>query len=97
VGFQNAGRAAPDSPGNGPLSSYGGVDLQANIPNEAPAQGEIVPFPHRRVRPRQPRIYVQIVATRDREAYGRTRPLRLTESDIEQLVDFALRLEWRRA
>ena len=42
MGFQKAGRAAPDSPGNGPLelSSYGGVDLQANIPNQGPAQGK---------------------------------------------------------
>jgi hypothetical protein len=40
VGFQNAGRTVPDSPGNGPLSSYGGVDVQANIPNEAQAQGK---------------------------------------------------------
>ena len=27
------------------LSSYGGVDLQANIPNEAPAQAEILRNP----------------------------------------------------
>jgi hypothetical protein len=42
VSTPNVWRAAPDSPGNGPLktSSLAGVNLQANIPNEAPAQAE---------------------------------------------------------
>ena len=38
----NVWRAAPDLPGNGPLktSSLGSVNLQANIPNQVPAQAE---------------------------------------------------------
>jgi hypothetical protein len=41
VGFHNAGKAAPDSPGNGPplkLSSLGGVDPSSITQNPAPAQ-----------------------------------------------------------
>jgi hypothetical protein len=41
VGFQNARRAAPDSPGNSPQLSSSAADLHANIPNEVPAQAEI--------------------------------------------------------
>jgi hypothetical protein len=39
----NAGKAAPDSPGNGPplkLSSLGGVDIQASKPPQAKRQGK---------------------------------------------------------
>ena len=44
MGLSNAARAAPAKAGDAPqLSSYGGVDLQANIPNEAPAQAESDP------------------------------------------------------
>jgi hypothetical protein len=43
VGFQNAGRVAPDSPGNDPrlkLSSLGGVDIQTSSLPQRPAQVE---------------------------------------------------------
>jgi hypothetical protein len=47
----------------------------------------------------QPRrlLAVRINVLDGRQAFGHAGPLRLTESDIEQLVDFALRLEGRRA
>ena len=42
----NMARTAPEQTGNGPqLSSLGGVDLQANIPNETPGQAEILRNP----------------------------------------------------
>lgn len=42
-----AAKGPPPGHGGDPLelSSYGGVDLQANIPNEAPAQAEILRNP----------------------------------------------------
>jgi hypothetical protein len=46
MGFQNAARAAPAKAGDDPqLSSYGGVDLQANIPKPATSQAEILRNP----------------------------------------------------
>jgi hypothetical protein len=45
VGFQNAGRAAPDSPGNGPQLSSSAADFQANSQIERPAQAEILRNP----------------------------------------------------
>jgi hypothetical protein len=41
------------------------------------------------------RLEARISVTRGREPYGRTRPLKLTEPDLEQLIDFALELEGR--
>jgi hypothetical protein len=40
VVLQNAARAAPEQTGNSPQLSSSAADLQANIPNEAQAQGK---------------------------------------------------------
>ena len=41
MGSQNAGRAAPDTPGNGPLElSSSAADVQLNNPIQAPAQNK---------------------------------------------------------
>jgi hypothetical protein len=71
-------------------------------PNPTSSQAEILPrrCGARRLRlvppappPRPRRIEVMIAARDGPAPIGRTRPLRLTEPDLEQLVDFALRLE----
>jgi hypothetical protein len=102
MGFQNAWRAAPDSQGNGPLSSYGGVDLPANIPNQAPSQAEILRDPRVISFPARPRrrhvlpprrLEVRITAADGRSPIGRTRPIRLTEDGLDELIVCAERLE----
>ena len=69
------------------------------FPDKAPAQtnqAEIVAFPHRRARPRRARRIDVMIAARDGPApIGRTRPLKLTESDLAWLVEMAERLEGR--
>jgi hypothetical protein len=45
MGFQNAGSAAPDSPGSGPhleLSSLGRIDGSESAPKTAPAQADFL-------------------------------------------------------
>jgi hypothetical protein len=105
MGFQNAGRAAPDSPGNSPLelSSYGGVDLQAtNIPSQAPAQAQIerdprvISFPARPRRRHVPpprRLEVRITAADGRSPIGRSRPFRLSDHALDALIMHAGKLE----
>jgi hypothetical protein len=45
VGFQNAGRTAPEQTGNGPQLSSSAADFQANSQIERPAQAEILRNP----------------------------------------------------
>ncbi len=52
----------------------------------------VPPVPHLR----HGRLGVRIVADDGRCPYGRSKIFRLTERDLEQLVDAALRLEARR-
>jgi hypothetical protein len=55
--------------------------------------------PYLRLVPREPqprrRLAVRISVLDSRAPYGRSRAFRLAEPDIEQLIDFALRLERR--
>jgi hypothetical protein len=57
------------------------------------------PFPsYLRLVPSAPppqRLEIRIVAADTRSPIGRTRPFRLTERDLEQLIDVALRMEAR--
>jgi hypothetical protein len=88
---------APPPGGDGgalEMSSLGGVDLQANIPNPAPAQDKFLlrlvpPSPP----PRPRRLDVRISVADGRSPIGRTRPLRLTEHDLVRLIEAAQRLE----
>jgi hypothetical protein len=92
--------------GNGPveMSFPGGNDLQANTPSQGPAQAEFSRdpragrAPHLRLvpPPRRRRIDVRISASAGRFPIGRTRPLKLTESDLAWLLEAAQRLERRR-
>jgi hypothetical protein len=86
------------------LSSFGGVDLQANIPNQAPAQEEnraseitgarghlrLVP---RQLRPR--RHEVRIVVSSACMPYGRSRAFRLAHDELDELIAVATRMERR--
>jgi len=47
--------------------------------------------------PPRPRrlVEVRIAASDGRLPIGRTRPIRLSDRDVDLLVDYALRLEWR--
>lgn len=84
----------PAPAGAGPLECHllDGFDNQVNSPSQDQKQAQII----RLVPPPRPRrLEVRISARHGPEPAGRTRPLRLTDRDVEQLVDFALRLEGR--
>jgi hypothetical protein len=57
-------------------------------------QAQILRFPPPPPRPRH--FQVRITASDSRAPIGRTRPLRLTESDLQWLLDAAVRLEARK-
>jgi hypothetical protein len=64
-----------------------------HLPDSAPAQTNQAKI-LRLVRPQRPRRIEVMIAARDGPApIGRTRPLRLTEHDLERLIEMALRLE----
>jgi hypothetical protein len=86
------------------MSFPGGNDLHAISPNQFPNQGpgqdkfrvahlRLVPPPPP---PRPRRIDVRISVSAGRFPIGRTRPLKLTESDLAWLLEAAQRLERRR-
>jgi hypothetical protein len=102
-------RERPPPAGGGPvelsLSFPGGNDLQAISPNQGPAQAEIRRDPRggraplHLVRPaplQRRRLAVRISAADGRAPYGRSRALRLTHDDLDELIDFGLRLEAQR-
>ena len=83
------------------LPKHPSYSSSLNGPQSAPAQA----FSHRRAPhirivapappPRPRRLDVRIAASDGREPIGRTRPIRLSDRDVDELVDFALRLEGR--
>jgi hypothetical protein len=99
-----ARRGPAPAHGDGPLkmSLPDGNDLQANIPSQGPAQAiSRRGTPHLRLVPPAPpprprRLEVRISAAVGRAPHDRSRAIQLDERDVEQLVDFALRLEARR-
>ncbi len=94
-------RKPPPRQGDGLLElSFPGGKGGQNSPSHAPLQAQkcgparvrlVAPVPP----PRPRRIEVRISAADGRSPLGRTRALRLTDRDVEQLVYFALRLESR--
>jgi hypothetical protein len=90
------------------LSFPGGNDNRLSTPPQkfqAPSsdravRGADAPFPRhlRLVAPRpQPRYEVRIAVSAARTPVGRSRTFHLAESDIDELIAIALRLEARRA
>jgi hypothetical protein len=105
-----AAKGAPPGFGSAPreLSSLGGVDLQASIPNQAPSQKEncaseitcaalrrpqtmgarrhlrLVPQP-----PRPRRLEARIAVADGRSPIGRTRLFRLSERNLQELIETA--------
>jgi hypothetical protein len=100
----NVARIAPEQTGNDPQLSSSAADLQVNIPNEALSQAEVLrnlraaadrrhlhlvpPAPP----PRPRRLQIQISVSDGRAPIGRTRPLRLRESDLAWLIEAVERL-----
>jgi hypothetical protein len=80
------------------MSFPGRNDIQPNSPSQGPAQAisrdlRLVP-PAPPPRPR--RLEVQISVRDGRAPIGRSRPLRLTHDDLDELIDAAIRMERRR-
>jgi hypothetical protein len=61
------------------------------VANSRRGAGTVLPFP-----PRPRRLEVLISAADARGPVGRTRPLKLTESDLAQLIEAAQRFEAQR-
>jgi hypothetical protein len=79
---------------SGNTSCAASDDVPPIAPNAAHPQAKVL----RLVRPPRPRrIDVTIAARAGAAPIGRTRPLKITESDLEQLIEFVLRLERARA
>lgn len=83
------------------LPKHPSYSSSLNGPQSAPAQAENRRPAHLRLVPPAPpprprRLDVRIAASDGREPIGRTRPLKLTESDLAWLLDAAQRLEARK-
>jgi hypothetical protein len=78
--------------------SSSAADFEPNSPNQAQTQinsrgADVVPFPPRTRPPRPRRIEVQISARLGRAPIGRSRPLKLTDHDLDWLIAEAVRRE----
>ena len=96
-----ATKGPPPGHGGDPLELSFPSDFQPNSPKRTAGQTEcsgVVPFPPR-IRPPRPRSHLVrlSVSGADGRSHGRSRAFRLDERDVEQLVDFLLELEERRA